>query len=67
MVEYENLNKLNKPFVEDYLSVTKDILERGHLILGDYVKKIRKNNSPVIAARNFVPVLAMGWMRLHLR
>jgi dTDP-4-amino-4,6-dideoxygalactose transaminase len=42
MIEYENLNRLNKPFSEEYLKKTRDILENGQFILGDHVSEFEK-------------------------
>ena len=42
MIEYENLNKLNKPFFEEYKSAFSDLLESGWFILGKNVKQFEE-------------------------
>ncbi len=42
MIEYENLNKLNKPFFEEYEKVFKETLESGWYILGNKVHAFEK-------------------------
>ena len=37
MIEYENLGKLNEPFMEEYMASFKDTLEKGRFILGEKV------------------------------
>lgn len=38
MIEYENLGKVNKPFIDEYLKNFRDTLDRGWFILGQNVK-----------------------------
>ena len=39
MIEYENLNKLNKPLFEEYKAAFNEVLESGWYILGNKVKE----------------------------
>ncbi len=43
MIEYENLNKSNVVFFEDFEKIFKQTLERGWYILGDQVKQFEKS------------------------
>lgn len=42
MIEYENLFKLNKPFLERYQSTFSSVLESGWFILGDRVAEFER-------------------------
>jgi dTDP-4-amino-4,6-dideoxygalactose transaminase len=42
MIEYENLNNLNKSFFEEYRSAFNEVLESGWYILGNKVKEFEK-------------------------
>ena len=42
MIEYENLGKLNKPYIEEYERVFRETLEKGWFILGDQVSEFEK-------------------------
>lgn len=39
MIEYENLKKLNEPFMEDFFLSAKKIIESGWYVLGESVKQ----------------------------
>lgn len=42
MIEYENLRRLNSPFVEEYQKKFNDVINRGWYILGDQVKEFEQ-------------------------
>jgi dTDP-4-amino-4,6-dideoxygalactose transaminase len=42
MIEYENLNNLNKPLFEEYKTAFNEVLESGWYILGNKVKDFEK-------------------------
>lgn len=42
MIEYENLNNLNKPLFEEYKTAFNDVLESGWYVLGNKVKEFEK-------------------------
>ncbi|MBC7695250.1 MAG: DegT/DnrJ/EryC1/StrS family aminotransferase [Burkholderiales bacterium] len=42
MIEYENLNNLNKPLFEEYKAAFSEVLESGWYILGNKVKDFEK-------------------------
>ncbi|MCD6019426.1 MAG: putative pyridoxal phosphate-dependent enzyme [Bacteroidetes bacterium] len=42
MIEYENLNNLNKPLFEEYKTAFSEVLESGWYILGNKVKEFEK-------------------------
>jgi dTDP-4-amino-4,6-dideoxygalactose transaminase len=43
MIDYENLQKLNQPFFEDYKKAFNDVLESGWYVLGNKVKEFESN------------------------
>lgn len=43
MIDYENLQKLNQPFFEDYKKAFNDVLESGWYVLGTKVKEFESN------------------------
>lgn len=42
MIEYENLQKANRPFFEEYQRCFNDVLESGWYILGSHVQNFEK-------------------------
>ena len=42
MIEYENLNKLNKSFEKGFFSAFEKFIEKGYYILGNEVKEFEK-------------------------
>ncbi|RPI65760.1 MAG: DegT/DnrJ/EryC1/StrS family aminotransferase [Ignavibacteriales bacterium] len=42
MIEYENLGKVNKPFIEEYNKIFNETLQRGWFILGQNVENFEK-------------------------
>ncbi len=42
MIEYENLNNLNKPLFEEYKTAFNEVLESGWYVLGNKVKEFEK-------------------------
>lgn len=42
MIEYENLHKLNKPFVDEYRRAFENVLDSGWFILGSQVKNFEE-------------------------
>ncbi|MGZ3899790.1 MAG: DegT/DnrJ/EryC1/StrS family aminotransferase [Bacteroidia bacterium] len=42
MIDYENLNKLNKPFFEEYKNAFAEILESGWFVLGNKVSEFER-------------------------
>jgi dTDP-4-amino-4,6-dideoxygalactose transaminase len=56
MIEYENLGKLNAPFIEKYKEKFSAILEKGWFILGDEVSQFEKEFAQYCGARYCVGV-----------
>ena len=52
MIEYENLNKLNKSFNGEYLDSFKLLLEKGWFVLGENVKAFEKNFADYLGANH---------------
>ena len=42
MIEYENLNKVNKPYFDEFKKVFNEVLESGWFILGSNVEEFEK-------------------------
>jgi dTDP-4-amino-4,6-dideoxygalactose transaminase len=54
MIEYENLNKVNRPYFEDYKTAFEEVLDSGWFVLGRNVEEFEKefaswNNSKFCA------------------
>lgn len=43
MIEYENLQKVNSPFMDEFMMVFKEVLESGRFILGDKVREFEED------------------------
>ena len=43
MIEYENLKKLNEPFIEELLLSSRETIESGWYILGENVNRFEKS------------------------
>jgi dTDP-4-amino-4,6-dideoxygalactose transaminase len=56
MIEYENLGKLNAPFIEKYKEKFSAILEKGWFILGDEVSQFEKEFAEYCGAKHCVGV-----------
>jgi len=56
MIEYENLRKLNAPFIEKYKEKFTAILEKGWFILGDEVSQFEKEFAQYCGAKYCVGV-----------
>jgi len=56
MIEYENLGKLNAPFIEKYKRKFSAILEKGWFILGDEVYQFEKEFAEYCGAKYCVGV-----------
>ena len=56
MIEYENLGKLNAPFVEKYKEKFNAILDKGWFILGDEVSQFEKEFAEYCGAKYCVGV-----------
>jgi dTDP-4-amino-4,6-dideoxygalactose transaminase len=56
MIEYENLGKLNAPFIEKYKEIFSTILEKGWFILGDEVSQFEKEFAEYCGAKYCVGV-----------
>jgi dTDP-4-amino-4,6-dideoxygalactose transaminase len=56
MIEYENLGKLNVPFIEKYKEKFNAILEKGWFILGDEVSQFEKEFAEYCGAKYCVGV-----------
>jgi dTDP-4-amino-4,6-dideoxygalactose transaminase len=56
MIEYENLEKANKPFFEEYKQAFSDILHSGRYILGDAVKRFEAEFAAYCGARYCIGV-----------
>jgi dTDP-4-amino-4,6-dideoxygalactose transaminase len=65
MIEYENLNNLNKPLFEEYKTAFNEVLESGWYVLGTKVKSL-KNNSQVIVTLQHCVGVANGLDALNL-
>ncbi len=56
MIEYENLNKLNKPYFEEFNAVFNQVLESGWFILGHNVEEFEKEFAKYNNVQNCVGV-----------
>ncbi len=56
MIEYENLGKVNKPFVEDYKKSFSETLQRGWFILGQNVENFEKEFAAYTGAKYCIGV-----------
>ncbi len=56
MIEYENLSKLNKPFIEGYRKQFELVLNSGWYILGDQVKNFEQEFAAYCGSTNCVGV-----------
>ena len=56
MIEYENLGKVNKPFVEDYTKSFSETLQRGWFILGQNVENFEKEFAAYTGAKYCIGV-----------
>jgi dTDP-4-amino-4,6-dideoxygalactose transaminase len=64
-VEYENLKKLNAPFVEDYRKAFDAVLESGWFILGKGVAAFEEQFADYLGVRHFIG-LASGLDALEI-
>ena len=51
MIEYENLKKLNEPFISEYKQRFTDILNSGWFILGNEVSAFEKEFASYCGAK----------------
>ena len=65
MIEYENLNNLNKPLFEEYKTAFNEVLESGWYILGNKVKEFEKQFAQYCNTKHCVGV-ANGLDALNL-
>jgi dTDP-4-amino-4,6-dideoxygalactose transaminase len=65
MIEYENLNNLNKPLFEEYKTAFNEVLESGWYVLGNKVKEFEKEFSNYCNTQHCVGV-ANGLDALNL-
>jgi dTDP-4-amino-4,6-dideoxygalactose transaminase len=65
MIEYENLNKLNQPFFEDYKSAFNEVLQSGWFILGNRVSQFEKEYASYCGV-NYCAGVANGLDALNL-
>jgi dTDP-4-amino-4,6-dideoxygalactose transaminase len=65
MIEYENLNNLNKPLFEEYKTAFNEVLESGWYVLGNKVKEFEKQFSNYCNTQHCVGV-ANGLDALNL-
>ncbi len=65
MIEYENLNSLNKPLQEEYKTAFNEVLESGWYILGNKVKEFEKQFAAYCNTKHCVGV-ANGLDALNL-
>lgn len=56
MIEYENLKKLNAPFMGEYRSAFNEILESGWYVLGKNVKKFEEEFAAYIGTKHCIGV-----------
>jgi len=56
MIEYENLAKVNKPYISEYLNSYIEILNKGWFILGEHVRKFENELSRYIGTKYCVGV-----------
>lgn len=65
MIEYENLNNLNRSFIEEYKAAFNEVLESGWYILGNKVKEFEKQFAAYCNTKHCVGV-ANGLDALNL-
>ena len=56
MIEYENLGKVNAPFVEDFKCSFQSVLRKGWYILGESVLDFEKSFSGYIGVNHAIGV-----------
>lgn len=56
MIDYENLNKANEPFADEYLAKMKDLLKTGWFVLGANVDGFENEFKNYHQLQNFVSV-----------
>lgn len=56
MIEYENLGKVNEPFVESFMEEFAGVLDRGWFILGENVRSFEEEFAAYCGATSFVGV-----------
>ena len=64
MIEYENLQKANQPFFEEYKATFERVLQSGWFILGKEVESFKRNLQSTVQLIS-VLVLPLDWM--HFR
>ena len=64
-IEYENLHRLNKPYMEAYKESFADVLERGWFILGKNVETFEREFAEYLGAKYFIG-LASGLDALEI-
>ena len=65
MIEYENLQKANRPFFEEYQRCFNDVLESGWYILGSHVQNFEKQFAAYCGS-NYCVGVASGLDALYL-
>ena len=65
MIEYENLNNLNKPLFEEYRTAFNEVLESGWYVLGNKVKEF-ENQFATYCNTNYCVGVANGLDALNL-
>ena len=56
MIEYDNLNKSNQPFFEEYKKAFKGVFEKGWFILGENVRLFEKEFADYLGAKHCIGV-----------
>ena len=64
-IEYENLHRLNKPYMEAYKESFADVLERGWFILGKNVETFEREFAEYLGVKHFIG-LASGLDALEI-
>ena len=56
IIDYENLYELNKPFMEEYTSAFKKVLDSGWFIIGKEVKEFEQDFAAYCNVKNCIGV-----------
>jgi dTDP-4-amino-4,6-dideoxygalactose transaminase len=56
MIPYENLQRLNKPFKEEFTEMFMDVLDKGHFILGPHLEVFEREFAAFHSAKYCIGV-----------
>ena len=62
MIEYENLIRVNQPYLEEFITVFNNVLESGWFVLGKNVEEFEK----VYLYQRFIPLTIFSRLLKYL-